>query len=108
MAKEPAADALDRVRLLAAAGLFTDISDGDLLNRCAAGPDEPAFTALVERHGAMVYGVCFRILRNPATKKRAISPSLTTRWPTSPAIVNPPRTNDTSVFHSAANHPAAG
>ena len=65
MAKEPAADALDRVRLLAAAGRFTAASDGDLLNRCAAGPDEAAFTALVERHGAMVYGVCSRILRNP-------------------------------------------
>ncbi len=65
MAKEPAADALDRVRLLAAAGRFTDVSDGDLLTRCAAGPDEAAFTALVERHGAMVYGVCSRILRNP-------------------------------------------
>jgi RNA polymerase sigma factor (sigma-70 family) len=65
MAKEPAAVALDRVRLRAAAGLFADTGDGDLLNRCAAGPDEAAFAALVERHGAMVYGVCSRILRNP-------------------------------------------
>ncbi len=65
MAKELAANALDRVRLLAAAGRFTDANDGALLNHCATGPDEAAFTALVERHGAMVYSVCFRILRNP-------------------------------------------
>jgi RNA polymerase sigma factor (sigma-70 family) len=65
MAKKVAANALDRVRFLAAAGCFTDVNDGELLNRCVTGLDEAAFTVLVERHGEMVYSVCSRILRNP-------------------------------------------
>lgn len=64
MTKGPAADALDRARLLAVAGRFTDLADAELLQRCVAGPDEAAFTALVERHGAMVYSVCSRMLRD--------------------------------------------
>ena len=65
MEKNPLADALDRVRLLAATGRFADLSDGALLDRCVTGRDEAAFAELVERHGAMVYGVCSRVLRDP-------------------------------------------
>lgn len=38
------------------------MSDGDLLERYLARRDESAFAALVERHGAMVLGVCRRVL----------------------------------------------
>lgn len=37
-------------------------SDGDLPARFVKSRDEAAFTVLVERHGAMVLGVCRRAL----------------------------------------------
>jgi DNA-directed RNA polymerase specialized sigma24 family protein len=42
----------------------TDQSDAQLLERFAARRDEDAFTALLERHGPMVFGVCRRVLRH--------------------------------------------
>lgn len=39
--------------------------DAQLLARFAADRDEAAFTALVERHGPMILGVCRRILHDP-------------------------------------------
>ena len=40
------------------------VSDNELLRRFAQQRDEAAFTALVRRHGAMVYHVCRHALGN--------------------------------------------
>ena len=41
-----------------------DASDYDLMKRFVASRDEEALTALVRRHGPMVYHLCCRVLRN--------------------------------------------
>jgi polysaccharide biosynthesis/export protein len=46
-------------------GTSAGLSDRQLLQRFAESRDELAFSALVERHGPMVLGVCRRILRDP-------------------------------------------
>jgi RNA polymerase sigma factor (sigma-70 family) len=53
------------IRRLAAAQTQCQLSDGQLLQRFAAAHDEAAFEALLRRHGAMVLGVCRRVLRDP-------------------------------------------
>src|SRR5262249_30849073 len=55
---------LQHVRKLAAAPAANPPSDRDLLDRFVAHRDEAAFAALVERHGAMVLGICRRVLRH--------------------------------------------
>lgn len=57
-------------RILAPKSLV-DESDGQLIRRFAEGRDERAFTKLVERHGALVAGVCARKLRNKADAEDA-------------------------------------
>src|SRR5262245_38756911 len=42
----------------------SDLSDADLLERFRTRHEEAACTLLIQRHGAMVLGVCRRILRN--------------------------------------------
>src|SRR5215213_4140313 len=55
---------LGRVRKLATSPAQRELSDGQLLRRFAAEQDDTAFEALLSRHGAMVLGVCRRVLRN--------------------------------------------
>lgn len=43
---------------------MAELSDGDLLHLFVAKQDENAFALLVQRHGAMVMGVCRRVLQH--------------------------------------------
>ena len=43
-------------------GTSTGLAEGQLLRRFVSGRDESAFSTLVSRHGAMVLGVCRRVL----------------------------------------------
>jgi RNA polymerase sigma factor (sigma-70 family) len=54
---------LQQIRCLSGS-LSDPDSDDQLLERFRASRDEAAFTALVRRHGAMVFGVCRRVLRH--------------------------------------------
>src|SRR5262249_51184927 len=53
---------LRHIRRLATAQSPSRHADGELLQQFIAGRDEAAFTALVQRHGAMVLGVCRSVL----------------------------------------------
>jgi RNA polymerase sigma factor (sigma-70 family) len=55
---------LGQVRKLVAAGALTGLPDAELLHRFAANHDETAFAVLVQRHGALVLGVCRRLVAN--------------------------------------------
>jgi RNA polymerase sigma factor (sigma-70 family) len=55
---------LDRVGRLVASRQAQDQTDQELLARFLQSGEEAAFTALMERHGAMVLGVCGRVLYN--------------------------------------------
>src|SRR5262245_26350086 len=64
MATTPVNAALRHLRRLATADEGA-LSDRQHLECFAAGRDEAAFSALLRRHGAMVLGVCRRVLRHP-------------------------------------------
>jgi RNA polymerase sigma factor (sigma-70 family) len=47
------------------AGTIVGLDEGGLVERLVSSHDEPALSALVERHGPMVLGVCRRLLASP-------------------------------------------
>jgi RNA polymerase sigma factor (sigma-70 family) len=49
---------------IAGAAGVRDLTDKQLLERFAANRDEAAFRALLDRYGALVLGVCWRVLRH--------------------------------------------
>ena len=56
------------LRAIIDGGTVAGLTDGQLLERFAShrgAEAEPAFTALVMRHGPLVFGVCQSLLRNP-------------------------------------------
>jgi RNA polymerase sigma factor (sigma-70 family) len=55
---------LEHLRALTRLHDAAGISDGELLDRFRRQQDEAAFEALVRRHGALVFGVCRRVLGN--------------------------------------------
>jgi RNA polymerase sigma factor (sigma-70 family) len=57
--------AVEKLRGLVAAGVFSAHSDGQLLELFLRRRDEAAFATLVQRHGPMVLGVCRRVLGDP-------------------------------------------
>src|SRR5438874_8375782 len=63
----PRGELLGHVRSLFHNGAVAALSDGQLLERFASrrdGSAEPAFAALVERHGPTVLNVCLGVLRD--------------------------------------------
>jgi RNA polymerase sigma factor (sigma-70 family) len=55
-----------------AAEMLHDESDRQLVERALAGRDDAAFGAIVHRHGAMVYRVCWRVLQHPQDAEDAL------------------------------------
>jgi RNA polymerase sigma factor (sigma-70 family) len=64
MPEQPLRNLVHRLRRLADPAADGGLSDSQLLERFVSRRDEAAFEVLVWRHGAMVLGVCRRLLRH--------------------------------------------
>ena len=69
-----AAPLLGYVRGLTGTPLAADLPGRELVQRFAEWGDETAFEALVGRHGAMVLGVCRRVLGHERTPRAPSRP----------------------------------
>jgi RNA polymerase sigma factor (sigma-70 family) len=64
MIRAPMSAAVRQINRLFVEGTVSGLSDGQLLERFLDGRDEAAFTALVERHGPMVFCTCQAVVRD--------------------------------------------
>lgn len=64
MSEKPLQKVLQQIRRVV--GPADHATDAELLERFRGQGDEAAFTALLQRHGALVWGVCRRVLGNEA------------------------------------------
>ncbi len=62
MPRSPMQQVVQHLRLAVQAG--ADLTDGQLLECFLSGREEAAFEVLVRRYGAMVLGVCRRVVRH--------------------------------------------
>jgi RNA polymerase sigma factor (sigma-70 family) len=71
VAAETLGDVLRRIGRLAGLQSVLSLTDAQLLERFAVNRDEPAFAALMVRHGPMVLGLCRRLLHDAAAAEDA-------------------------------------
>src|SRR5262245_11149525 len=64
MAAANLSDFLRRLMRRMASASLSDQSDRQLVEHALASRSEPAFEAIVHRHGVMVYRVCWRVLQH--------------------------------------------
>src|SRR5260370_335251 len=64
MATAQLSSVLQHLRTMAHARIYEDTSDRELLERFLVQREEPAFVAMLKRHGPMVLQVCRRIQGN--------------------------------------------
>jgi len=80
---------LRHIRHLASSGNSSGPTDCQLLEKYLLDGDEEAFAVLVRRHGAMVLGVCRRVLRNLADAEDAFQATFLVLVSNASRIVNP-------------------
>lgn len=66
MVHRPLGSVLRQLPTLAASTSKQETTDGQLLDQFLRWQDEAAFAVLLRRHGPLVWGLCGRLLRNPA------------------------------------------
>jgi RNA polymerase sigma factor (sigma-70 family) len=87
-----------------AAASSADQSDQDLVERALARRDEQVFRTILNRHGAMVYGVCWRVLRDEHDAEDAFQATFLVLAQKLPTLRR--RTSLASWLHGVANRVA--